>query len=503
MSRRRLYFLFSFLALVVLVATPASAGMSGPAVSGVQVQNLDIASGTTVDISLYPQGGGASVPLATGVSIGAKAATNFYLPNYSSVTSGTYAMVVSSTSAPVAAIARTDWSSTGAAAIYNSVPPATDVTIPLILWQFASQTSQFTIQNTDTSTDATDVSIALTARGQSTPLKTLTAQTIAKGTSKSWSLNDAVWGALPNTGVDMGATGFVGSIRITSSHQLEVMSFIDLAGAPAVTGFSGVPTASATDTLFCPLIRANYYGDTGISLVNTGGTSAAAVITFYPDAGSPHKGTTWTQNITVPANSAVIASQVPGGNSRTAGLPGGTQTVANPTPTNDGFYGVAKISAPAGSTLLAVVNDAKFGTGWAVKSQSTYNCATVADAGNTFALPLVRKYHLATTKLTTGIQIQNTGGTQVTVHLDLTNWDGTSQSSSDPADVVIPAYGSGNYFNGNLTGLPTVPPSAGGSGWYGSAILTATGGNVVVVVNDEGFGSVAVDTANYNGLKIQ
>jgi hypothetical protein len=288
-------------------------------------------------------------------------------------------------------------------------------------------------------------------------------------------------------------------VRITSATELVVQSFIDIAGTPGVTGFSGVATTSADATLYCPLIRANYYGDTGISIVNPGSSDVDVDITFYADGGSPNNDEV-TQSITVGANSSEVAFQGCGGNSRTAGLPGGTQNCANPVPTNDGWYGVAKLTATGGN-ILAVVNDTTFGNGWAVEAQSTYNCATASDAGQTFALPLVRRFHLSGQQLTTGIQIQNTTGSPVTVSLDLINWDGTSQAASNPADVVVPANGSGNYWNGNLTGLPTVPPEAGGYGWYGSAVLTATG-DVVVVVSDEGFGTTAVDSANYNALNI-
>jgi len=311
---------------------------------------------------------------------------------------------------------------------------------------------------------------------------------------------DAVWGTLPDTGwsAGLGAHGFVGSVKITSATDLVVQSFIDLAGSPGVSGFSGVPTTSASSDVFCPLIRANYYGDTGISLVNPTGSDINATITFYADAGSPHTGT-YTEDVVVPANSSAISFQGPGGSSRTAGLPGGTQTPSDPTPTNDGFYGVAAISADGG--LMAVVNDTVFGAGWSVKNAGTYNCVAAEAGGTSFALPLVRSFHLSNVKLTTGIQIQNLTGEAVTVHLELFNWDGTSQSASNPPDVVIPAYGSGNYWNGNLTGLPTVPPGAGGYGWYGSAVLTSTGA-VVAVVNDSGFGQTLVDAANYNALKM-
>jgi hypothetical protein len=499
MGKKRLFILFTVFALALLVVVPGIAGISGSGASGVQIQNLSTTSPVNVVVELWNQDGSAAIPVSAtgGDTINASAAKNYYLPTLPGVPDGAYAMAVSA-GGPIAAIARTDWSSTGGAALYSSVAPGTDVIIPLVTGNFAGQTSQFSIQNTNTAAEVTDVEITLYGRGLAAPVATLSGETIAAGTSKTYSLADAAWGPLPNTGVDLGVpTGFVGSVQITSATDLVVQSFIDIAGTRGVTGFTGVPTASAADTLYCPLIRANYFGDTGISIVNPNAAAVDVAITFYADAGSPNTGT-FTQDINVPANSSVIAFQGPGGNSRAAGLPGGTQSSVNPVLTNDGFYGVAKLVATGGS-VQAVVNDTKFGAGWSVEAQSSYNCATTADAGTSFALPLVRRFHLSTTRLTTGIQIQNLTGAPVTVSLDLFNWDGTSQSASNPPDVIVPANGSGNFWNGSLTGLPTVPASLGGSGWFGSAILTADG-DIVAVVSDEGYGSTAVDSANYNTL---
>jgi hypothetical protein len=415
------------------------------------------------------------------------------------VPDGSYALVVSSDK-PVSAIARTDWSSSGGAAIYSSTGPGTDITLPLILGNYGNQTSQFSIQNTNTSSSISDVVVTLNGRGMSSAVKVLSNQTIPAGTSKTYNLADPVWGTLPDTALDLGQTGFVGSVRIQSSTNLVVPSFIDVAGSIGVTGFSGIPTNSKGTVLYCGLIRANYYGDTGISIVNPNGSAASATITFYADSGSPEPGT-YTQNISIGANSSAVAFQGPTGNSRAApvNLPWGSgQSSSNPTPTNNGFYGVAKIEAD--QPILAVVNDTVFGAGWAVKAQSTYNCSNASSSGLNFALPLLRRYHTSSTKLTTGIQIQNTSGNQVTVSLELYNWDGTRQSASDPTPIVIPPYGSGNFWNGYLTNLPTVPPAYGGYGWYGSGILKASGGSVIVVVNDSGNGSKAVDSANYEGL---
>lgn len=497
---RKLYILTIAALISILVAVPVLAGISGSGASGVQIQNLSSASDVNVVVELWNQDGSAPIEVSAtgGDTITAGSAKNYYLPSLAGVPDGAYAMAVSA-GGPIAAIARTDWSATGGAALYSSVSPGTDIFIPLATESFAGQTSQFSIQNTNTSAAITDVTIEVLGRGLTSPVVTLTSQTIPAGTSVTYDLGDSTtFGTLPDTGLDLGASGFVGSVHITSATQLVVQSFIDIAGTRGVTGFTGVPTSSANTTLFCPLIRANYYGDTGISIVNPGSSSVSVDITFTADAGSPNSGT-FSQNINVPGNSSAIAFQGPGGNSRTAGLPGGSQSGSNPVLTNDGFYGVAKLVA-TGGPILAVVNDTVFGSGWSVQGQSSYNCTPASDVGAKFALPLVRKYHLATTRLTTGIQVQNTSASPVSVTLELYNWDGTRQSASDPATLNIPANGSGNFWSGNWSSLPTVPPEFGGSGWFGSAILTSTGGDVVVVVSDEGFGSTAVDSANYNGL---
>ena len=484
-------------AVVTLMTTStAFAGIGGSGASGVQVQNLTSGAGTAA-VSLYNQNGAAAVQLST-LSLAAEGAQNVYLPTESGVSSGSYAMVVSS-DVNAAAIARTDWDSTGGAAIYSSVAPGTDILIPLVTKAFAGQTSQFSVQNTDTTASATDVVIQVFGRGSSAAVVTTAAQTIGPGTSKTFNLGDAtLFPGLADNSSDLGATGFVGTVRVTSAKQIVVQSFIDIAGTPGVTGFSGVATSSASNSVYCPLIRANYYGDTGISIVNTESTATTVAVTFKSDGASPVQ-QTFVQTVTVPANSSSIVFQGLGGDSRAAGLQSGTQ--ANAAPTNNGFYGVASLSASG--KILAVVNDTLFNSSYSVLQQGTYNCTTAADAGNKFALPLVRSGHLSNTRLTTGIQIQNVGPGSATVSIVYKNWDGTAQSATH-TNLTIAEGGSGNFYTGALSGLPTVPSNLGGFGWFGSAVVSSTGGKIVVVVSDEtGPGATtSADRANYNAIKI-
>jgi hypothetical protein len=508
--KNKLFILAIVFVLSLLIVLPVAAGISGPGVSGIQIQNLDTQNSANVQVQLWNQNGSSAITISGGGgdSIPMSSAKTYYLPDYSNVPDGAYAMVVSSDK-PIAAIARTEWQNSGGGATYISMPPGKDIIIPSILSNYAGQTSQFTIQNTNTSSSINDIKITLNGRGLTSAVRVLNGETIPAGTSKSYNLADPVWCGggsctLPNTALDLGAEGFVGSIRIESSTDLVVQSFIDVAQVRSVSSFSGVPTNSAATTVFCPLIRANYYGDTGISIVNPNSTEVNVTITFDADAASPNSGTTYTQDISVSGNSSNLAFQGPGGNSRQSptNLPGGTQNTSNPNYTNNGFFGVARLVS-TGGPILAVVNDVIFASNWKADTQGTYNCLTENDAGAQFALPSIRKYHLQTTKLTTGVSIQNITGNSVQVGMEIYNHDGARMASADPAPITIPAYGSGNFYQGDLTNVPTGSSSVpGGYGWFGSAILKVNtqGGKVVVLVNDQGFGTTKIDSANYEGL---
>ncbi|MBX3001313.1 MAG: hypothetical protein KF893_22520 [Caldilineaceae bacterium] len=493
---RKKFFILGVLALcIALLAAPSLAGIQGSGVSGIQIQNLSSTDSAKVVVSLYPQSGGNPTTLAER-TVAPASATNYYMPSLS-VSDGSYSMVASADK-PVAAIARTDWAASGGAAIYSSIAPGKLVLIPLILQNFAGQTSQFSIQNAS-GTQATDISIKVIGRGSSTVVKELTNQTLAANASRSYNLGDiGTFGTLPNTGTDLGATGFVGLILIESARDLVAQSFVDIAGTPGVGGFNGIPGTSASQTLYCPLARANYYGDTGIQIVNSNNTAANITITFRSDPLSPNGGT-FTQNMTIPANSSDIAFQGPGGNSRSAptNLPGGTQTPANTVLTNNGWFGNATLTSNV--PVVAVVNDTEFGANYSVRGQGTYNCVASSGVGKVHYLPLLRNRHLAAEQLTTGVQVMNVTNVAGSVSLNLTNWDGTN--APDPANQNAAANGGVNFYGSTWAGLPTVPANLGGSGWFGSGVITCQQ-DCIVLVDDGNFpgASKLVDRANYIGI---
>ena len=484
------------LMFTVAIAAPVSAGDEGTPAVGVQVQNLATAGpDITVFAQSYSQAGTPPEALGSARSVPAGTAVTLYLPDYTNLSAGLSALVISASDL-AGGIARTEWTSTGAA-IYSTAAPDIQVLLPVVLSNFVNQTSQVTVQNTNTQAAIDDVTLTLLPRGGGTPI-VISGQTILAGTSKTWQLdNTTVWGDLPDTALDLGARGFMGSMIIESATPLVVQSFIDIDNVAAISAFSGIPATSADVKGYCPLVRDNYYGNTAILIVNNNDGPASVDITFRPDPKSPNI-VQVSQNIQIPANSSNIAAQIPGGNTRDAGMPGGTQSTSNTLLTNNGWFGSAELTSDL--PIVASVQDSLFGLNYAVEGQSSYNCVPPSGASTTHFAPLLRRFHLEPEQLVSGVQVINLTGSDNTASLALANWDGTD--APDMPDQVMGPNGATNFYLGDATGLPTVPQDKGGYGWFGSGVLTCTGDCIALVTDEHvaGFGTKTIDRANYIAL---
>jgi hypothetical protein len=170
------------------------AGISGAGITGIQIQNLDASQSATIVADFYKQGGGGPVAI-TKPNVGAGAAANIYLPSQPELQNGAYAAIISA-DRQIAAIARTDWNNSGAAAIYSNVQPGTDVALPLAVKGYYGQTSLVSIQNTDTGTQAT-VTVEFYKAGETAALVTTSVQ-IAPGTSTTLDLSkNAAFATVP------------------------------------------------------------------------------------------------------------------------------------------------------------------------------------------------------------------------------------------------------------------------------------------------------------------
>jgi hypothetical protein len=480
------------------------ATIGGTANSGIQVQNLST-SPATIQVDLYSQAGGAPAQLQQPGVVG-EGSANFYLPSAAGVGAGAYGVVLSSDQ-PIAAIARTEWTSGGrsGAATYGTVAPAQSVILPLALGPtaaaptgYVNQLSQFSIQNAG-ATGAASVSIQLygvnsagvpvkcVGTGTGCPGGSPAAYSIAAGTSRTITLGQGDFTGLPDT--QASPRGFVGYARITSSsasNPLVVQSFVDFTNSSkAVYAFSGVGADTASTTLYAPLLRKDYFGTTGVSLVNPNGTPASVQVTYYNDPGSPSKlaGGSFTETITVPANSSLVAFQ--GSNNN---LPDATPAVITD---NKGWFGSAKMVANV--PILAVVNDAVFTQSYGTVTSAAYNASSTADGGTKIFAPLVRRRHTAA-QLTTGIQVQNVGAAATNITVTYKNSAGAAAGSTTINNV---AAGASVNFYQDAAGSPFP------SGTFGSAVITSSGAPIVLIVNDFSIPGTAngLDAALYNGLK--
>jgi hypothetical protein len=424
------------------------AGIVGAGSTGVQVQNLDAASATDITMDLYPQSGAAAIQLIKNAPAGGSA--TFYLPSEGSVADGAYAAIVSAVK-PIAAIARTEWSSVGGAATYGNVPPSMNVLVPLATKAYYGWTSQFSVQNTDTTSSAS-INVRLYQTGSSSPVVNF-ADTVLPGTSRTYDLGSGSQFA----GV---ANGFLGSIVVTGDKNLAVQSFVDkVGGSKAVYAFSGLDSASAATKLFAPLVRRGFAGaTTGISIVNPNAVAVTVNISYkYNPASSDLNN--YTQSVNIAANSSAVAYQGSG-------------------PMPAGWLGSAVLESTG--PIVAMVNDESSTT------SAAYNAPSAADGGNTVSVPLVRNKQ-TTAQLTTGVQVMNIGSGTATVSITYKSSGGMTYG---PEVASVAPNGSVTFYQ------PSGPFPVGA---YGSATVTSNE-DVVIIVNDISL-TGAYDAAIYNGIK--
>jgi hypothetical protein len=446
------------------------AGIQGAGISGIQIQNLDASQPATIVADFYNQRGGGPVSIQR-PAVGAGAAANIYLPAEQTLTNGAYAAIISA-DRQIAAIARTDWGTSGGAAIYSNVQPGTDVSLPLAAKGYFGQTSLVSIQNTDTSAQAT-VTVGLYQAGATAAVKEITIS-IGPGTSQTLDLGKhSEFADVPD--------GFLGSMKITSdSIPVGVQSFVDLENQDkAVYAFEGVPAEQAADKLFVPLIRNNFFGTTGISVVNPGTTDVQVTVTYIASPLTPAcTGTTVHGGgaATIAAGSSLVFYQ--GGATPGAGAPG----------LPAGCLGSATVSSTGGN-VLAIVNDADLKAG----TSAAFNAVSAAQGAKKVALPLFRNKHTKD-QLSTGIQAMNIGSAAANATIKFSDSTGTEITGCGAdCTVSIAPNGSYTWYPPNVAGVKAR------ENVYGSAVIDSDQPLAVIVNDASPLGTI--DSAIYNAIK--
>lgn len=207
-------------------------------------------------------------------------------------------------------------------------------------------------------------------------------------------------GSDPNTSPCLGAI----TVSVTGGTGTLVGAVVETQTnvSPQTVGQSTTMFAAsdASDTVFCTVIKhgfsatQNRHG--GVTVQNVGPTQVTVQLKVQTDAtlgANPNQ--TYTQNLVIPA-----------GASRT--YLGTTNTLGG-MPANN--FGSGTLTAPAGSKLIAAVNESNFAGPGALKA-TTNQCFSAAVATRKVAFPLVKENF---GNSTTSVTVQNVGTANTTV----------------------------------------------------------------------------------------
>jgi hypothetical protein len=494
----------SVLAMTMLFGVVATAGAQTLPGSGwftsATLQNVGTAD-ATVNLDVYPLNGVAGTAASTSFTL-TPGSSKVFLPGQNNA-NGTVdvspslsnnfsgSMVVSSNQ-PVVAIGQignnviagtTGLGISGgyAAEQYRgSDAVASTLIFPTVKANFATKTNIFYVQ-----AGGTDVNYTATIKTGDAASHTKTGAITA---NRSVLLTPADFTpalATTNCGSDPNTSPCFGALTVTATGGnivgAEVEYKNDVSPATLAQSTSLFPISDASDTVFCTTAK-NAFGPatrertTGISVGNAGATAVAVNVLFttsLPTAGQTYNATATIQ----PGASAVFSAQT----STVGGMPAGN-------------LASAKITGPAGSQLVAVVNESNFPASAAIPQKATtYSCSSAAAATSKVALPLFKEDFAGRT----GLTIQNVDSTAATVTATFTcGAPGTVGNYTLTSPAIQPNAGYTFFDVSTLAGGPV-------NGSFCGASLDAGGKKIIAVAQTStDFQSPAglLNTQNYEGF---
>jgi hypothetical protein len=247
--------------------------------------------------------------------------------------------------------------------------------------------------------------------------------------------------------------GTHGTAIITSSQPLSVI----VAEATPFGGSAYAVAEGGASSLIAPIALNGAFGGyiTQLTTYNGGASAAPVTIQFFKDDGTHVVAA--DQIATIPSHSTFTVDQT----AASSNLP-------------VGFSGWAQITGAAGSTLVAQVLEQNPNSHFVAIANAQHGSSTTVYAPAVFN----KAYGL----FITGANIVNPGSSPVTVTVTYYSTDGTTYAAAPfslGADAIASVYQGANGGTGlPIGGLP--------SGFAGSAIVTASGSGVVMVVNENG-----------------
>lgn len=464
----------SILLIASLVAAFAvsSAGAQLTYESGFQVANLSTTDTASIVITYYPQGTGSPVAVSDSIPAGE---SKTYFPIHSAAGDPFNGSVVVSSDQPVAAIANTLANSFAYGASTGGFSAgATSFSLPLIMCNNSGFNTWFNIQNAGSADASVTINYTAGLAGTSGSENA----TISPG--RALTFDQASGSSTVNCDTLMGTdTMFVGSAAITSDQPVvATVMQVGTGSSQTLLGYNGFAAGSADVRV--PLIMANnstFF--TGLQIQNAGTASANVTVDYSPNTASGSTKELTDDTFTLAA-----------GESKTILHNGDSPANGGSNSFSDGlaYIGGATITSD-GEPLVAIVNQLGGGR-WG----TAYEGFNAGDATTDVSVPLLmanNSYYF------TGLQCANVGSASASVTVEFSpNTVGTI----DPVDVTYTlAAGASNTLLQN--------GSDGTNDWdaigqyVGSASVTATGSEVVCIVNQLNTVSASGDTFfTYDGF---
>jgi hypothetical protein len=437
------------------------------------VQNADPSAAGEVRARFYDLDGRLTYDLPRPVAPGA--ATNFYLPQIerdAGLVPQSYALIITA-DRPVAAISRTENRESGAALLYSNIAAARQVVVPLVMKAFAGQNSLVTVQNTDPGQPA-QLRLEFFRSGEPTPVKQLSVGLAPAASTVLDFVHGAELADLPD--------GFVGWLRVSADLPVTAQASLHVtASDAAVAAYEGQPLADAAERLWVPLVRRNWFGTTGIAVVNPSVVGDVAVTANYRGTAGSCVGQVFRQG---PVQLAAAGSAV-------FYQGAGSVPLTGESPLPAGCAGVAEITAIGGGVLATVVDRDGIDR---PRTAAAYNALADTRGARRLAAPLIRNHHTAA-DLVTGIQVLNVAdAAPAQVRLRFFDSDGKELAGGADHSAVIPAGSAVAWY------LPAVSVVGARRGLYGSALVDSD--QPVVAVITEVSLNGGSDSAAYTAIPV-
>jgi hypothetical protein len=458
-------FVIIIVVLVTVGLVAAQGGLPGSGwKSGQQIQNVGNAVAQVV-FTAYDTSG-------TSFDCGSKninpGASETYLTDSDCpVAAGFVGSAVASADQPIAAIVNVNNRGTGAAAGQYQGTDGADVanaiSFPLVKNGHSGRTTTFYVQNASTSPN--NISATFTMDGGGTFVKAY----------NNVPANAMVVVSPSDAGVPVGQG--TGSLAVTGSQPMAGSSLEHQTNAAVGENLSASKAFTVADgaqDVYCPLFRNAHTAKnqtTGAQVQNVSG--GAIDINFTVNAGGNTYGPYTETNV---ADGASVTFYAP---ALVPAIPAGT-------------VGSAVISATG--NVVAVVNDS--GTQDGVQRKTTYACFGSGDT--TVNVPLAKEFAGGNT---TGIQVQNVGGSPTKVTLEYKATNGSSIKVESVNTVAVGASITSFGVSTPSADWNVLNSSGSMSGTVNGVVITAAE-DVVAIANESSSAPNASgqDTKNYEGF---